>query len=206
MICKNEHIPIFIFKNEGNYMYRLLFDKPNIQRYEYVDNIDIDNPDNVYDIDTDNTESDADTTESDTDTTDSDIDIDNQKYEIVDSLNPNGVSPLGNTRFHDDLFSMIIKPSNVRFYSIEYTNPMLETPIYLQLPQNVYMIKSQILSAVFIVRHLEYTIGENNFFNLDYKLNILDDNIQFFSLLSNQYIELYENEYKIKDIYESDHK
>ena len=109
------------------------------------------------------------------------------------------------TRKSIDLFSLIdFIPSNVRFYSIEYTNPMMETSIQLQLPQKFYMVGTQLLSSVFIARLLEYTIGENNIFNMDYKLNIMDDNIQLFSLLSNQYIELYENEYKIKDIYESE--
>ena len=80
---------------------------------------------------------------------------------------------------------------------------MMETSIQLQLPQKFYMVGTQLLSAVFIARLLEYTIGENNIFNMDYKLNIMDDNIQSFSLLSDQYIELYEGEYKIKNIYEA---
>ena len=77
---------------------------------------------------------------------------------------------------------------------------MMKESIILQLPQNIYMVGTQILSAVFIARLLEYTIGENDYFDMDYRLNILDNNIQYISLLSNQYIELYENEYKIKDI------
>ena len=207
MICDNRHIPIFIFKYEDNYMCRLLFGKDNIEEhYTYDDDssmwVNIDTNDNDSD-DNDSDDNDSDDNDSDNDTNDidindtSDIDINDTSDIDTSDIDINDTSDI-------DLISLIdFIPSNVRFYSIEYTNPMLETSIQLQLPQKFYMVGTQLLSAVFIARLLEYTIGENNIFNMDYKLNIMDDNIQSFSLLSDQYIELYEGEYKIKNIYEA---
>jgi len=182
MICDNRHIPIFIFKYDGKYAYRLLFDKTRRD-------VDIDDSlsmlvDSGSDTDTD-IDSNTDTN-SDTVIVNTDIDTDTVIDDTV-----------------IDLFSLInFIPSNVSFLSIEYTSPMMKSSIILQLPQNIYMVGTQILSAVFIARLLEYTIGENDYFDMDYRLNILDNNFQYISLLSDQYIELYENEYKIKDIYE----
>lgn len=168
MIFDNRHIPIFIFKYDDKYAYRLLIDKTD----------DVDNDDTDYNVD------------SDTDimvNSDTDSDI-----QILDTVC---------NREYIDLVSLInFIPSNVSFLSIEYTTPSLNTSIMLELPQNIYMVGTQILSAVFIARILEYTIGENDYFDMDYKLNILDSNIEYISLLSHQYIEMYENEYKIKDI------
>lgn len=131
---------------------------------------DVDNDDTDYNVDSD---------------TDSDI-------QIIDTVC---------NREYIDLVSLInFIPSKVSFLSIEYTTPSLNTSIMLELPENIYMVGTQILSAVFIARLLEYTIGENDYFDMDYKLNILDSNIEYISLLSHQYIEMYENEYKIKDI------
>ena len=185
IICDNRHIPIFIFKYDDKYAYRLLFDKSrrDIDTDDSLSMLVGSGYESVSDIDTDsNTDSDTDT-DTNTDTvivTDTDTVIDDTVI---------------------DLFSLInFIPSNVSFLSIEYTSPMMKESIILQLPQNIYMVGTQILSAVFIARLLEYTIGENDYFDMDYRLNILDNNIQYISLLSNQYIELYDNEYKIKDI------
>lgn len=176
MICDNRHIPIFIFKYDDNYAYRLLIDKTD----------DVDNDDTDYNVDSDTDK----IVDSDSDimvNSDTDSDI-----QIIDTVC---------NREYIDLVSLInFIPSNVSFLSIEYTTPSLNTSIMLELPQNIYMVGTQILSAVFIARLLEYTIGENDYFDMDYKLNILDSNIEYISLLSHQYIELYENEYKIKDI------
>lgn len=179
IICDNRHIPIFIFKYDDKYAYRLLFDKSrrDIDTDDSLSMLVGSGYESVSDIDID-TDTNTDTvivTDTDTDTVIDDTVI--------------------------DLFSLInFIPSNVSFLSIEYTSPMMKESIILQLPQNIYMVGTQILSAVFIARLLEYTIGENDYFDMDYRLNILDNNIQYISLLSNQYIELYENEYKIKDI------
>lgn len=215
MICDNRHIPVFIFKYDDNYMCRLLFDKDNIkEHYTYDDdssmwvNIDTNDSDDSDTNDSDTNDNDNDTNDNgdinDSDTNDNDTDNGDINDSDGNDINDDSDDTSYYTRKGIDLISLInFIPSNVRFYSIEYTNPMMETSIQLQLPQKFYMVGTQLLSAVFIARLLEYTIGENNIFNMDYKLNIMDDNIQSFSLLSDQYIELYEGEYKIKNIYEA---
>ena len=171
-----------------------------------MNNDDMNNDDTNDDMNNDDTNddmnNDSDSDINDTnDTNDTNDDMNNDSDSDINDTNDDMNNDINDKNKGIDLISLInFIPSNVRFYSIEYTNPMMETSIQLQLPQNYYMVGTQLLSSVFIARLLEYTIGENNIFNMDYKLNIMDDNIQLFSLLSNQYIELYENEYKIKDL------
>lgn len=189
MIYESLSIPIFIFKFENNYTYRILFDEYEYRNKnnnaELLDNVDDIVLETETEIETETEyETDMDTdkeTETDTDT-DKESEIYCKETDI-------------------DLSLMVdfIK-SNVRFLSIEYTHPMMANPIVLQLPQNMYIVGSQILSSVFIVRLLEYTVGENYCFDMNYKVNILDNNIQLFSLLSHQYIELFENDYKIMEV------
>jgi hypothetical protein len=182
MIYHSLCIPLFIIKSNGNYTFKLLFDKTGYTEHYLFDEslgwVDVNN------VETDGDETDGD--ETDDDETDGDTDTSTD----TDSINTD-------TELNLDNYDTTI--SSVRFLNIEYTHPSLESPIYLQLPQNI-CIGSHILSSVFIVRLLEYTVGETYTFDMDYKLNIIDENIQSFSLLSNQYIKLYENDYKIKEI------
>lgn len=196
MIYHSLCIPLFIIKFEGNYLYRLLLDDDdkNTEYHKFDKSLGIfvvvDTESEMYsevsDMDTEpETETETESEyETDTDTESEvvlvfDIDLENNDIKL------------------DDIKFI---PSSVRFLSIEYTNSLSKTPIYLQLPEHIYIVGSQILSAVFIVRLLEYTIGESYTFDMDYQLNIMDKNIHVFSLLSHQYIELYENEYKIMDL------
>lgn len=80
--------------------------------------------------------------------------------------------------------------SSVRFLSITYTHPNMNYDIQLELPKSMFIVGNQLLSSTFVMRMLEYTIGSNYIFDMNYTLKIMDRNIKYAELSSNQYIEL----------------
>jgi hypothetical protein len=99
-------------------------------------------------------------------------------------------------------FKPTIQPlhkSNVKFLSIEYNHPKLEKPISIELTNEYYYVNNQILSALFINRYLKY--NEKDYcFDMDYTINIMDDNLNIFTINSNQFIFLDKTEYQICNI------
>lgn len=91
------------------------------------------------------------------------------------------------------------KNSKIRFLSIEYTHPKMTTTIYLDIPRNAYLIGNEILSATFVLRCLKYQV-KSFIFDLDYALNLMDNNIKQFTMNSEQYCLLGEMEYTVKRI------
>jgi hypothetical protein len=89
--------------------------------------------------------------------------------------------------------------SNVRFLSIIYTHPNMTYEIELHLPNTMYYVGNELLSAVFVLRMLEYTVGSgtNYIFDMNYKLKIMDRNVKYTELSSNQHIELTVDTWKV---------
>ena len=86
--------------------------------------------------------------------------------------------------------------SSTRFLSIEYTHPDMKTPIILSLEKGHYVNNNEILSPAFILRLLEYQ-PHNYVFDMDYKLKIMDNNINMFGLTFDKYIVLTADSYRI---------
>ena len=91
-------------------------------------------------------------------------------------------------------------PSKVKFLNISYTNPNMSNEILLEIPQNMFFVGNQLLSATFVLRMLEYTIGSTVLFDMNYKLKIMDSNIQYFEMDSNEYLELELDTYNKKSV------
>jgi hypothetical protein len=68
--------------------------------------------------------------------------------------------------------------------------------IFLELDKNVYYANNEILSPLFILRCLKYQ-SKAFVFDLNYKIKILDENIDSFELTSNQHIFLHKASYKV---------
>lgn len=84
-------------------------------------------------------------------------------------------------------------PSTVRFLSINYTHPKMDFDVPLELPKSIFFVGNQILCATSVLRMLEYTWGKSGMkyvFDMNYKLKIMDRNIKYAELSSNEYIEL----------------
>jgi hypothetical protein len=85
---------------------------------------------------------------------------------------------------------------NFTFLSIQYTHPLMEDTIYIDLDKKYYYNKNEILSPLFIKRCLEHQ-PRNYHFDMDYVIHIIDNDIETFTLSSGQYILLNEKKYSI---------
>lgn len=86
--------------------------------------------------------------------------------------------------------------SKVSFISIEYTHPSMQCKIIITIPKNTYFVNNIVLSSVFIKRYLEYQ-SENYVFDDKYVIQLMDNNINMFSLKHNEYILIKEKSYEV---------
>ena len=83
-----------------------------------------------------------------------------------------------------------------KFLSVKYTHPKMTTPIYLNIPWQMYISENHILSPSFVLRMLQYQ-KEPYMFDTEYVLNIMDDNIDQFNLTSKHIVVLHDKKYEI---------
>ena len=130
-------------------------------------------------------------------------------YHIYKNLHNKKVDPSNNyiyiipstpsTFVSGSLQTTLIKPSNVRFLSVEYSNPYMKGKLYITINKDVYLEGNELFSPTFILRYLEYQSNAFDF-NMEYILHIMDNNINQFSLKRNQFIRLGERGYQICDL------
>jgi hypothetical protein len=76
----------------------------------------------------------------------------------------------------------------------------MKTGIVIDIPDNMYCNTSCILTPAFIQRYLAHQ-DKLYFFDMNYVVNIMDTNINSFTLKSNQYIKLSERSYSVITVY-----
>jgi hypothetical protein len=87
--------------------------------------------------------------------------------------------------------------SNVRFLMVEYfQHPEDTQSITIQLPRDYLLVGNEILSNIFVMRYLEYTVGTGMYHD-NYLLKIIDNNVYQFTLNSNQYLRLEKDAYQV---------
>jgi len=96
----------------------------------------------------------------------------------------------------NDPLTLPLIPCKTKFLTVEYTHPRMTYGIFLELDKNVYYANNEILSPLFILRCLKYQ-SKAFVFDLNYKIKILDENIDSFELTSNQHIFLHKASYKV---------
>ena len=85
-------------------------------------------------------------------------------------------------------------PTPYRFITVQYIKK--DISITLDIIKSMYMVDNILFTPAFVLRCLLYQ--EEQFeFDMDYKLKIIDQNINMFELGSNQYILLEKDTYKI---------
>ena len=87
--------------------------------------------------------------------------------------------------------------STVRFISVEYTHPSMKHTIPLEIPVNMMYVGNCLFSPAFVARMLRYKscdmYGGNHqsyVFDLNYTLNIMDNQLKYLELSSTQYLRL----------------
>ena len=99
-------------------------------------------------------------------------------------------------KFEKDDAKYFVEKSDVKFLSIEYSNPDMKEAIRFTLNKDLFQIGNEILSNAFVLRYLQYQ-SEHYVYANDYTITIIDDKVNQFTLNSKQYLLLEKNEYKI---------
>jgi hypothetical protein len=92
---------------------------------------------------------------------------------------------------------LVIKKSKYGFLSVEYIHPKQKEPIVLNINKNMCMEGNELFTPEFVLRTLIYQ-NVDYYFDLDYKIRIMDNKINMFELNSSQYIEFTDNSYLSK--------
>ena len=75
----------------------------------------------------------------------------------------------------------------------------MNSPVFLELDKSFYVKNNILFSPIFIRRLLEYQSTEF-YFDMNYKLNIIDTDVNYFTLTSNQIVQITGSKYKIVDL------
>ncbi len=86
--------------------------------------------------------------------------------------------------------------SRKHLLSIEYSHPLMDSSIVIELDPALYIIGNEVLSSVFVERYLEYQ-DQPFVFGYDYKLEIMDSRIKTFVLTYNQHIVFGKTDYQV---------
>jgi hypothetical protein len=86
--------------------------------------------------------------------------------------------------------------SKIKFLNIEYNHPENEKSITIDIDKNGYLVGNEILSNTFIKRSIEY-MNNRKSFDMSYTVKIMDNNLDSVVILSDEYIVLEKNSYKI---------
>lgn len=89
--------------------------------------------------------------------------------------------------------------SKVRFLSVEYTVPRSNTSVSLKVPVEMCLQENELFSHAFVRRLLEYR-PETAEFDFNYRLKIMDGDVNEIELNNTQYIVLGETGYEVKEI------
>jgi hypothetical protein len=100
------------------------------------------------------------------------------------------------TDSHEDKNAPFCTPSHVSFLTIQYIHPNQPQPVSIVLPKGMYTVGNQLFSSVFILRCLKYQT-QPFYFDENYRLKIIDSDINMIELTNDQYIIIDKNTYTI---------
>lgn len=86
--------------------------------------------------------------------------------------------------------------SRFEFMFIEYVHPNMRSTIEIVVPEGMWMVGNELFTPTFILRSLQHQ-SVYYYFDLHYKINIIDHEIREITLSSDNYIVLGENGYTI---------
>jgi hypothetical protein len=89
--------------------------------------------------------------------------------------------------------------SRVEFVYVEYSHPNMNSTVELIIPEGMWVVGNQLFTAAFILRLLQLQC-KYYFFDMEYKINIIDHDIQNLVLTSDSYIILDLSSYSIQSI------
>ena len=97
----------------------------------------------------------------------------------------------------------IFEKSNMSILSVTYSHPSMEKNIDISLPDNILYCHNQLFNFAFIYHCLQYQ-DKPYIFDEQYKIEIMDSNVNTVEFGFNQYLHIYKNELKIQDLFSND--
>lgn len=91
----------------------------------------------------------------------------------------------------------VISLSNTSFINIEYSHPKLNKSLTIKLPKSYFVVGNDLLSDIFVSKFITRKYGKDKVIDMNYVLNIIDNNVKIFTLNKSQYIQLTLNGYEI---------
>jgi hypothetical protein len=89
-------------------------------------------------------------------------------------------------------------PSSVRFINIDYSHPKMMIPLSLTVETGFFLEGNHLFSAAFVRRCLEYQNNPSDYyFDTNYTLTIMDDQVNMRFLTSEDYVVLEKESYKV---------
>ena len=83
--------------------------------------------------------------------------------------------------------------SKERFITVQYIHPHMALPLTLEIPPGMYQKGNQLLDSSFVYWCLKYQYQSSEYvFDENYKVELIDNDMNMISLRSNQYIDLEE--------------
>lgn len=98
----------------------------------------------------------------------------------------------------DDEYNVVcdVKPTRNYFLSVEYEHPDMDTKIILDIDKKYLISGNELFSPCFVLKCLNYQ-SESYKFDQNYKLNILDADINNIVLTNKQYLRLSNTKYEV---------
>ena len=96
--------------------------------------------------------------------------------------------------YKPSLENIVKEKCNFEFTYMEYTHPKMMYVVELILPNGIWMVGNELFTPAFILRLLQHQ-SSYYYFDLDYKINIVDHNIHNTTLSSSSYILLDKDTY-----------
>ena len=89
--------------------------------------------------------------------------------------------------------------SKERFITVQYIHPNMALPLTLEIPPGMYQKGNQLLDSTFVYWCLKYQYHKTEYiFDENYKVEIIDNDMNMLTLFSNQYVHLEDTKgYKI---------
>jgi len=92
---------------------------------------------------------------------------------------------------NNDLPLEEVEPVKERFITVQYVHPHMGLPLTLEIPPGMYQKGNQILNSTFVYWCLKYQYQRNEYvFDENYKLEIIDGELNMFKMGSTQMIVL----------------
>mgnify|MGYP000082510190 CR=1 FL=1 len=93
----------------------------------------------------------------------------------------------------------IFEKSNMSILSVTYSHPSMEENIELSIPKTMLYCHNQLFNFAFVYHCLQYQ-DKPYIFDEQYKIEIMDSDVNMVEISTNQYLHIYKDELKVQEL------